>query len=1594
MKQLMLLAAVTAIAVAKPELYKEKEDFQFSRSSTDEGSKSGFYGAQRGNMGGNYERAHNMDSLAQNQMSGLVRQVEGELGDGAKMRTGSVYTAANSRGTFGSRHFDLSNLQGRNFQEGASYDSSHLNSGLSSSAFNNAAYRSHSQSSQFGGYQTAEQSGMNLHSDSLQSLDNSQAQYDFGRHSSHRQGAAYAGYGSSSDLHSADYGSNVQTRLISATPVRIIVRPGTKVAIPVAAQTYDVAQGSSINHNSLNSDAEVLGTDNQHTVYRPGTAKHYEASYNYRKQWEKHDTIPATVVVPTSTDNPFPRNSELYEDSQARASNDRYEASRLDAQRLHSSNIYGGYNGVKSSSHVSNSNYNTQQHRASSDVNSNAYTATGINAGSQGAVSETDLYGSLQRHQYNGGALYHGAALDTSSLRQAARQNIGSAADLNSQVESINSKPKSYQSSYSYHKSWERQGDPYVIKPASDGSAFDSQSSQRLTSAMQNHGYAVSGSHYGHLHQSGADCDENGHIRVARSYRSNPYHGTQQQSQNLEDLGQQTEDLGQQSVTGWDQQQSQNTWDQAENLNQQSQHKWDRIEDLGQQSQHTWDKFDQQSQNTFDKIENLDQQTQNLGQQTEDLEMEIGQKPSDFGQETQHEWNFNNAGQQEQEAIEQTGDFQKPEPQTPFFPQESLTITDDQNSRRHRWDAFGSYANGNHNYQHQHEHHHEYQHEHQHENQHENQHDRRHEHQQEYHHEHEHKHENERDHQQEYHHEHEHKHENERDHQQEYNHHHEHKHENEHDDQQEYHHEHEHKHENEHDHQQEYNHDHEHKHENERDHQQEYHHEHEHKHENERDHQQEYHHEHEHKHENEHEQENQQVYQHEHHHYYHGHNYNWQSISENEHAHGSWSNSHQTHNFGEHSNTEEQSTQNNGFASTRTSNGETEQKEDSGHGYNLYGNGWNAFANTQDQSTNTQDHSFSNVNSFQSNSDPLSKLWNKLDNIEQLSIPSTNKDNENINKDTFSASSQNSYNSFQGQQSSHETSIQQQNEGNKNVTTDTNKSDENQFVNVNSHAVERPEDVGRGDISSEDLTQDLGNNKKPNTNPIVIAEDQTHKKEAENKDSTSTELHVLGLNENSSGAQQSQHSSRVSNVTTNTQKLNKTEVGQHESLDQQNVHSYGQQENLEQNLQDFSQVANQEQQNLQDFGQQQNLHDFEQKENLDQQNLHAFGQQENLEQQSFHEFGQQENVEQQNLHEFGHQENLEQQNLHDFAQQENLEQQNLHDFGQQQNLDQQNLHEFGQQQNLEQQNTQNFEGRENLEQNLQDFNQHENLDQQNMHDFGQQENLEQQNLHEFGQQENLEQQNLHEFGQQENLEQQNLHEFGQQENLDQQNLHEFGQQENLEQQNLHEFGQQENLEQQNLHEFGQQENLEQQITQNFQGRENLEQNLQDFNQHENLDQQNMHDFGQQENLGQQNLHEFEQIENLEQQNVQDFGQQQNLPDFGQQVQTEHHFGPQGFDHTALQQFDKHLNSEHLDKLSVNPNGNLQTNTDLQHPVEVEEPAFVQKINKNTNTVPQPDPKTEVPPPDTGAEKPGFWKSVGSKFSNAKSKIASWFSSSS
>lgn len=567
MWRLLAIAAVIALASAKPEVYKENEDFQYSRSSSDEGHKAGYYGAQRGNMGGNYEKSHNMDLLAQHQMSGAVRQVEGELGDGFNTKSGSVFTSGNSRGIYGAGRYDTSALAGRNFNEGVSIGDSHTaHSSLSSHDAHSSQYTGSHLSGYTGnqGLSSGYHAG-SLHSGNLQAAEAVGAGgYDYEHNAEHSSGyEKHSGYtkqsshGYGSNAHT---GSNAQTRMIgNGVPARVVIRPGTTVYIPVAAQTYQHA--SLQDHNAIDTDAEVLSSA---AHYSPATdAKSYESSYSYRKEWEKRHGYPYPSAVPTMS--PYPKNSELYDDAQASSS----------SHNALSSSHYDRYNSnVKSSSALQshhNSGYNAA-HDSTSSLHSNAQTHGAINS-DIGYVGDGDV-----------------------------------------------NKPKSYQSSYAYHKSWERQGDPYVIIPGGDG-----QSSGKLTDVSdQSHGYT-----------KGKLCcvDADGHIRVARSYDQNQEReNLNQQSQNLEDLGQQTQDLTQQTMN-------------------------EHLEDFGQQTQD----LTQQSQiNLKENLQDFGQQTQDLTQQTqtnwkENLE-DLGHQTRDLTQQSQTNWkdNFEYQGQQTQDLGQQT----------------------------------------------------------------------------------------------------------------------------------------------------------------------------------------------------------------------------------------------------------------------------------------------------------------------------------------------------------------------------------------------------------------------------------------------------------------------------------------------------------------------------------------------------------------------------------------------------------------------------------------------------------------------------------------------------------------------------------------------------------------------------------------------------------------------------------------------------------------------------------------------------------------------------------------------------------------------------
>ncbi|XP_069357901.1 putative leucine-rich repeat-containing protein DDB_G0290503 isoform X5 [Maniola hyperantus] len=644
MRLLILIASSWALVASKPEIYKEKEDFQYSRSSSDDGSKSGYYGAQRGNMGGNYERAHNMDSLAQHQMSTLVRNVDGELGEGANTKTGSVFAAANSRGLYGSGNYDLSNLRGRNFGEGTisgdslSQSASSQKSGYSDySRYENSysAANKHSSSraqnsGHSSGFQSSGLASQYLQTDAQKAADNI---YGARNYEYDSQGANNYKYAQSSSQARSDYENSnsanansdhkTSSSLIYATPVRVYVRPGTRIAIPVAAQVYDTNAVQGL--NTVHSDSEILDTNGQRVYYKPtNNAKHYESSYSYRKEWEKQNSIPVTVGP---TESPFPTNSELYEDAHlSQLANSQYESDLASAVNSHASSAnsayLSGYSGSTKNALSSQSRHQSQAYNSgASALNAYNYGASASNAYKSGA-SDSSAY------THN--------AYDAAAANLLSSHISDGTVNSNNLVEGIDSKPKSYHSSYSYHKSWERRGDPYIIKPVGG-----EQASQRLTAASAKQGYACT------------YCLDDSQQRVRRSITTDD-----QQSDNLHD-GQ--EDMGQQSIHGWQDsedlgQQTQNKWDELGSFNQQPQSQLGNLEDLGQQTQNQWDKLEGLSQQpqTQDQLEDLGQQTQSHWGKLEDLDQkpQTQQRLEDLGQQIQNQWdNHGDLNQQTQAYV-------------------------------------------------------------------------------------------------------------------------------------------------------------------------------------------------------------------------------------------------------------------------------------------------------------------------------------------------------------------------------------------------------------------------------------------------------------------------------------------------------------------------------------------------------------------------------------------------------------------------------------------------------------------------------------------------------------------------------------------------------------------------------------------------------------------------------------------------------------------------------------------------------------------------------------------------------------------------------
>lgn len=316
----------------------------------------------------------------------------------------------------------------------------------------------------------------------------------------------------------------------------------------------------------------------------------------------------------------------------------------------------------------------------------------------------------------------------------------------------------------------------------------------------------------------------------------------------------------------------------------------------------------------------------------------------------------------------------------------------------------------------------------------------------------------------------------------------------------------------------------------------------------------------------------------------------------------------------------------------------------------------------------------------------------------------------------------------------------------------------------------------------------------------------------------------------------------------------------------------------------------------------------------------------------------------------------------EFLEQSNLsksEQHHITDILQKNEKIEPNLHNF-QQENIQEYPNSNFE-----QQNLHNF------EQENMQEFVQQnENFEQMDV------QNFEQENVQDFVQKnENLEQENLHDFGQE------NKEDFGQQiADTEQQHLYNFGQEEltqhtdDFERQLFHNFDQGKQISSENTQSLTQFETdqLQHNIQSHgNENKNLD-----------GVQQENVNNFwSQYEQLNQQNIRDYSPLN--ADIGSQKNT--------FDQHNLRSFEKeNETSENLSKsdkmLQQSPVNELKEETS---------PKFIEEHNAAERNVTQNTQNNKVETQiivERTHEMPGFWQSLGNKFSNAKNKVVGWFRS--
>ncbi|XP_077295164.1 uncharacterized protein LOC143917464 isoform X2 [Arctopsyche grandis] len=554
---LLLLPLVTA------DYFKETQDFKYSRSDG-KGEQKGFYGAQTGNMGGNYEVAHNMDNVAEHQMKNLMHQVGGQLGiDPLAIGTGHTPVAMGSGSIYGS-----ASASGKSVQKGLQTDfdsygaaqNSRLGSGYSSTHGDatGGAIRGSQQFSNYDGYGASRQDNLRHQTLGVQSANenahHSAARYGSGsRHSestvnnfdatAREHGERYGSsatnfqsenhYGQQAGLHSvaADsqhaIGGSTGSRAIGGSQhvsagsqhatsnagyqksfgtygvtesqnagtiihpvplggaVKLVVRPGQTVTtipirVPVQPSETNKLQsgyvqsstfGASGSHGqNIHSDSQVYGGRNVDETQgsrvvgvgigngqdRTNAAKGYESSFSYTKEWEKHGTSatrPNGQVQYISVPSVRPTNSETIDNIETSGSHDssrtsygtNYHSGQQNAGRSRDklSNTY-----VNLGKNVEDSQYGSRQGSASANQYQSSYSTQ----------KEWENQHKGEAWNANSNLARSNDRLSTAHVGATDSEGMG-IHDTGSTLQT-GGRPKSYQSSYSYSKSWESRGTP------------------------------------------------------------------------------------------------------------------------------------------------------------------------------------------------------------------------------------------------------------------------------------------------------------------------------------------------------------------------------------------------------------------------------------------------------------------------------------------------------------------------------------------------------------------------------------------------------------------------------------------------------------------------------------------------------------------------------------------------------------------------------------------------------------------------------------------------------------------------------------------------------------------------------------------------------------------------------------------------------------------------------------------------------------------------------------------------------------------------------------------------------------------------------